>query len=166
MPGMVTELEPWVLRAAILGIFALMGFRMWRAAIALRAQGRSLRPKLPADALFAESGASGNSEKSLITRFGGASRVLIVWLDRRQLVVEMSFPFNMFMYRNPYDLEHRVPIEAITSVEEGAHRAIHVSFYDSDARPHTLRLFVKHPDALLAALKSVGTPAGKTPEPN
>jgi len=94
-----------------------------------------------------------------MTRMGGASRVLLVWVTRREFVVECIFPFNVYMYENPFDLEHRIPIKSLTSVEEGANRAVFVSFYDSKHEAHKLRLIVKNPAALVAALRSLGTPS-------
>jgi hypothetical protein len=68
MPASFANLEPWIFLALFLGMLALMGYRVWRGVQALRAEGRSIQPKVPADALFGESGASGNSERSLVTR--------------------------------------------------------------------------------------------------
>jgi hypothetical protein len=90
---------------------------------------------------------------------GGASRVLLVWVTRREFVVESIFPFNVFMYENPYDLEHRVPIKSLTSVEEATKGAVLVSFQDAEYQSHTLRLFVKNPKALVRTLESLGTPS-------
>jgi len=155
-------LQPWIFPAFLLVTFASIGYRMWRGVSALRAKGRSIRPSLPTDALFAESGASGNSERSFITRIGGASRVLLVCVTRREFVVESIFPFNVYMYENPFDLEHRVPIKSLTSVEEGIKGAVFVSFNDSEHQAHKLRLIVKNPAALVAALRSVGTPSNNS----
>jgi hypothetical protein len=154
--------EPWIFPVFSLVAFASISYRMWRGVSVLRAKGRSIRPSPPTDALFAESGASGNSERSFLTRLGGASRVLLVWVTRREFVVESIFPFNVFMYENPYDLEHRVPIKSLTSVEEGANHVVFVSFNDAEFQPHKLRLIVKNPSALVAALRSLGTPSNKS----
>jgi hypothetical protein len=156
------DFEPYIFPVLFLGGLALMGYKMYLGAVALRAQGRAIRPTLPTDALFAESGASGNSERSLMTRMGGASRVLLVWVTRREFVVESIFPFNVFMYGNPYDLEHRVPIQSLTSVEEADKGAVLVSFQDAEHQSHTLRLFVKNPKALIATLESLDTPSGNS----
>jgi hypothetical protein len=159
MPALLADLETYFFPIVFLGGLALMGYKMRLGVLALRAQGRAVRPTLPPDALFAESGASGNSERSLMTRMGGASRVLLVWVTRRELVVESIFPFNVFMYGNPYDLEHRVPIRSLTSVEEGTKGAVLVSFHDAEYQSHTLRLLLKNPRALIATLQSLGTPS-------
>jgi len=90
---------------------------------------------------------------------GGSSRGVLVWGTRRELVVESIFPFNVFMYGNPYDLEHRVPIRSLTSVEEGTKGAVLVSFHDAEYQSHTLRLLLKNPRALIATLQSLGTPS-------
>ena len=164
MPASFEVFFPWIFTAfLVLGVVSV-GYRMWRGVSVLRAKGRSIRPSLPPDALFAESGASGNSERSFMTRIGGASRVLLVWVTRHEFVVESIFPFNVYMHENPFDLEHRVPIKSLTSVEEGPGRTVLVSFNDSENRPHRLRLMVKNPDALIAALRSLGTPANNPPE--
>ncbi len=164
MQALFEVVEPWIFPVFFLVALASIGHRMWRGVSVLRAKGRSIRPSLPTDALFAESGASGNSERSFMTRIGGASRVLMVWVTRRELVVESIFPFNVFMHENPYDLEHRVPIKSLTSVEEGHNHAVFVSFNDAEHQPHRLRLIVKNPSALVGALRSLGTPSNKSLE--
>ena len=164
MSASLAALVPWVVAVIFICSLALVGFRMREGILALKAQGRAIRPKLPNVALFAESGASGSSQRNLVTRLGGASRVLLVWVTSREFVVESIFPFNVWMYENPYDLEHRVPIASITLVEEGPKGAVFVSFDDADQQPHKLRLFVKHPGALVAALKSLGTPSNNSLE--
>jgi len=161
---MLSDLPQWVFPVAIIGMFGLMMYRMWYGARVLKAQGRAVRPKLPAEALFAEGGASGHSLRNVVTRLGGASRVLLVWVTKREFVVEVIFPFNVFMYENPYDLEHRVPIEALTNVELEGRNAVRVSFNDSEQQSHTLRLFVRQPDSLVSVLKSLGAPSNTSLE--
>jgi len=164
MSTSLTDFVSWAFPVIFICSLALVGFRMREGIKALKAQGRAIRPKLPSDALFAESGASGSSQRNLMTKLGGASRVLHVWVTSREFVVESIFPFNVWMYENPYDLEHRVPVASLTLVEEGPKGDVFVSFDDSEQRPHQLRLFVKQPGALVAALKSLGTPSNNTLE--
>jgi hypothetical protein len=160
----MSEFAPWVFPAALVGILALMLYRMWHGAQVLKARGRAVRPTLPPDALFGESGASGYSERNLITRFGGASRVLLVWVTKRELVVEAIFPFNVFMYENPYDVEHRVPIDALTSVEAAGRNAVRISFDDASRESHILRLFLKQPDSFVSVLRSLSAPSNTSLE--
>lgn len=156
---MPEDIQMYVFPLLFLGALTMLSFRLRRGVLTLKAQGRSIRPKLPPDALFGESGASGNSERSFITRIGGASRVLLVWVTNRELVVEHIFPFNVFMFEDPYDLEHRVPIQSITAVEVGAINSVFVSFTDAENQPHKLRLYLRQPKAFIATLESLGAPS-------
>lgn len=66
------------------------------------------------DVVFCERFASGWSHKSWLTRLGGASNCLTVIVTRSQLAITTFFPFTAFASR--YDVEHLIPISAITSL--------------------------------------------------
>jgi hypothetical protein len=139
----------WLIAFVIIATRAFIGVK------SLRARGLSIRPQLPADALFGESGASGHSEATLLTRHAGASRCLLVSITRKELVVESMFPFNVVMYQNPFDLEHRVPIGSIGNAWQVDAKSIRVSFVDPGQKSHTLRLYLKQPAKFLATLNSL-----------
>jgi hypothetical protein len=138
----------------LIGIL-IISVRMYIGVKSLRAQGRSIRPALPADALFGESGASGHSEATFLTRHAGSSRSLLVSVTHEELVVATMFPFNVYMYKNPLDIEHRVPIGSIKNVWQVDARSVGISFVDRSQTLHTLRLILKDPAKFLGALNTL-----------
>ena len=154
----------WLPPLAFVGMLGLIAVRMMQGVRALRAQGRAIRPVLPADFLFGESGASGCSEASFLTRIGGASRILLVSITKRELAVESTFPFNVFMFQNPYDIEHRVPIESISDAHVADSNSARVTFLDAESKSHTLRLYLKDPTGFVSALTSLGVPSNTSLE--
>jgi len=154
----------WLFPLAFVGILSLFAVRMLQGARFLRAQGRAIRPVLPEMSLFGESGASGHSEASFLTKIGGASRVLLVSITKTELAVESIFPFNVFMYQNPYDLEHRVPISSISETHQVDANSVRVTFVDADHNSHTLRLYLKQPAKFVSALSSLGVASNTSSE--
>jgi hypothetical protein len=132
----------------------LLVLKSWRNYIRLRADGGAVRPIAPPDAVFAESGASGHSEKSVMTRIGGASRCLLVWASRSELSIQTTFPFSVITYDYNNDLRHRIPVRNIRSVERRANSTVRIAFADTAGVTHSLVLKLKRPDELIAALKS------------
>jgi hypothetical protein len=132
----------------------ILVLKTWRNYIRLRADDGAVRPIAPANAIFSESGASGYSEKSLMTRLGGASRCLLVWASRSELSIQSTFPFSVITYDYNNDLRHRIPLRNISSVERRADSTVRVAFADTEGVTHSLVLRLKRPDGLIAALKS------------
>ena len=101
-------------------------------------------------AKFREKGASGYSEKSIITKMGGASRVLDIIVTESELCVKGIF--SAFTYiGTKYDLSHRVPLEKITSASK--HDGdVKVSFISREGK-HSIVLRLADPDGFLSALK-------------
>jgi hypothetical protein len=132
----------------------ILVLKSWRNYIRLRADGGAVRPIAPPDAVFAESGASGHSEKSVMTRIGGASRCLLVWASRSELSIQTTFPFSVITYDYNNDLRHRIPVRNIRSVERRANSTVRIAFADTAGVTHSLVLKLKRPDELIAALKS------------
>jgi hypothetical protein len=67
------------------------------------------------DIVFSESKASGSSHKSLITRMAGASRCLIVLVNKSTLAITTPFPF--YVFNGMYDLDHIIPLSSIEKIE-------------------------------------------------
>jgi hypothetical protein len=155
----LSDITSWLMPLSFVGLLALLAARMTLGARALRARGRAIRPTLPLVALFAESGASGHSEANFVTRIGGAGRILLVSVTEHDLVVECVFPFNVFMYENPYDIEHRVPIGQVQGVQLVDSNSARVRFVDGDRQAHTLRLRLKQPGHFVSSLVSLGVAA-------
>jgi hypothetical protein len=131
----------------------ILALKTWRNYIRLRADGGAIRPTAPADAIFSETGASGYSEKSVVTRIGGASRCLLVWASRSEFSVQCTFPFSVITYDYNNDLRHRIPVRNICSVERRADSSVRVAFADAEGATHSLVLRLKRPEGLIAALK-------------
>jgi hypothetical protein len=131
----------------------LLVLKTWRNYIRLRGDGGAVRPAAPPNALFSESGASGYSEKSFMTRIGGASRCLLVWASRSEFSVQSTFPFSVITYDYNNDLRHRIPVRNISSVERPSDSSVRVVFSDAEGAMHSLVLRLKRPDGLIAALK-------------
>jgi hypothetical protein len=55
MSALLADLETWAFPIIFIGVLALPGFRVREGIMALKAQGRAIRPKLPSAAIFAES---------------------------------------------------------------------------------------------------------------
>ena len=69
-----------------------------------------------ADIVYQEWFASGHSEASFLTRVGGARNCLRLIVTSKYLMVTSWFPFSLFSAF--YDLEHVIPLKAITQVEQ------------------------------------------------
>jgi hypothetical protein len=138
----------------ILFAMTVLVLKTWRNYIRLRGDGGAVRPMAPSNALFSESGASGYSEKSFLTRIGGASRCLLIWASKSEFSVQSTFPFSVITYDYNNDLRHRIPVRNISSVEQRADSSVRVAFYDAEGATHSLVLRLKRPDRLIAALKS------------
>ncbi|HTU66302.1 MAG TPA: hypothetical protein VMF52_10140 [Steroidobacteraceae bacterium] len=146
-----------------LALFTLV-FVIWRmtwAARALRAQGRPVRPAIPAGALFGEARASGHVDANLMTKLGGANNCLFVWVTREEFAIEAMFPLNLLMYSNSIDPRAHVSPKDIDSAAQIDARWVKVSYRDVAREQRTMRLRVNRPAELIAALKAVGVRVAK-----
>lgn len=120
-----------------------------------RQEGKPIIPRLPDDALFSERRVSGHSRKSLLTRFGGASRVLMVAVTADEFLVTPAFPFNLMFLPEIYGLEVRVPRSAAHVVEASAGllgRNVVVSI--DGAAPFEMMLRLRNQMGFLAAMST------------
>lgn len=138
-------------------VFAILGLQVWQGVRVLRAEGRDIRPRLPPDFLFGESDASGCSEVGTLSRMAGASRILLVSITSRELVVESAFPFNVFMPRGSFQC--RVGIDAITNVCQVDQDSVRVTLPGTDRKTWPLRLYLKQPEQFVHVLSSLGVPS-------
>jgi hypothetical protein len=102
---------------------------------------------------FHERNASGHSKKTLFTRLGGARNCLQVSVTDSEVWIRMIFPLNILAEN--FDLEHRIPKEAITRAEVVAGRtgkSILLEYRDQHGQVHGLSLRIRNPDAFLQAL--------------
>jgi len=105
---------------------------------------------------FVENAASGHSNRTWYTKLGGASRCLVVAVDRGRLIVRPQFPFNLMFLPQVYRLEHELPVDRVSSVvfKQGRFRnRMDVQFRDTDGADERLTLYLDRPDDFLNALK-------------
>ncbi len=108
-----------------------------------RYTGKPIYPRLPANAVFAERGASGPF----------ASRCLLVAVTETDLTVVPQFPFNLMFLPEVYRLERTIPLASIKQVDTPKRllRSNVVVTY-GDAR-RVLRLRLEEPPAFVKALR-------------
>jgi hypothetical protein len=160
MSGFLNDYGSYIFPVLGLLAFGHLAIAFWRAARQLRARGLPVRPSIPDDALFGESKASGHLEGSFMTRMSGASNCLMVWVTRQEFVVDAVFPFNLLMYLHASHLRVRAPIHALISARQADARSVLITYPDAQFKQCTFRLFLKHPDDLVARLKSLNVRAG------
>lgn len=105
----------------------------------------------PSQALFREKWVSGYSEKSWLTRFGGASRVLDVMVTKHALCIKGIFPFLTFI-GSFFGVSQLVPIKHITKAEL-FDKDVKVVFTDAKGR-HSIVLRLGNPNEFQMALKA------------
>jgi len=92
------------------------------------------------DVLFREKGVSGNSRKSLKTKFGGAKNVLDVIVTDCELWIRSPLLFAGFS--KTYDLLHKVQLSHISNVESNKKKVV-ISFNSDGKIETTLELKMK-----------------------
>jgi uncharacterized protein (UPF0248 family) len=104
------------------------------------------------EAVYHERGASGNSDKTKFTKMGGANKCLTITVTATELWIHGSDFIAMIAQRS--DLEHRIPLRKITSVEKIKKGVVNVSFDIGEGETRTLRLITKNPTALMNAIET------------
>ena len=108
------------------------------------------------EVLFQEWTASGNSDRNLFTRIGGATNCLRLVVTKDFLWVTTYFPFSFFAAFG--DLEHVIPLRSISSVESMSgvfgKKRVNVTFINPENETRTLYLYPKNAEAFLAAVGS------------
>ena len=102
---------------------------------------------------FNEGMASGNSDRSIFTRLGGARRCLRVTVTDHEVWIRPFFPFNLI---SESDLEHRIARDSISSARLAestfGHRVL-LDFRLADGKSRQVSLVLQKPNAFLSALK-------------
>jgi len=101
--------------------------------------------------VYREKGASGYSKKSLITRIGGANKVLDVIVTDTELCIKGINSIFSFI-GSYYDLSHRVRRSSILSAQKVG-RNVEITFVSAEGRQSDVVLFLKKSDQFLAAIK-------------
>ena len=131
---------------------------LWR-----RKQRGLVLPKVgDPDVMFSERFASGSSNKSWMTRLGGASNCLTVIVTKAHLAITTFFPFTAFA--GTYDLEHLVPISDITAIVPKG-RVTEVEFQRSDGTYRKVFLRLRNTDGFLRALRGQTSSEGVGGQP-
>jgi len=155
---------PILMGVSLAGIAAML----WASVAYRRSRGKPIFFTRVENAAYAESNASGHSNRTWFTRLGGANRVLVVAVVDRRLVIRPRFPFNLLFMPEIYGLEHEVPLDQITSIQPHGDRSgrVDLQFSDSTAvmmtmmtmavtttnELHHVTLYLRDPDRFVAAL--------------
>lgn len=142
----LTGVFPFLFVAAFVWVFGCIAFMLWRH----KARGVRFPNRNDVNVLFEERWASGRSYKSLFTRFGGASNCLRVTVTEDELWVTLRFPFSAMAAQ--LDLEHRIPRDAITKIEQN-HKIVSVVFTLDVGEERRIDLQLRKADQFLAALQ-------------
>jgi hypothetical protein len=103
--------------------------------------------------------ASGYSQRSWLSKFGGASGCLVVTIANGHLIIRPFFPFNLFFLPQIYGLEYEVPLYRIRDARLKAsllRRRIDLEFRDSSGQTERISLYLRECQRFLAEL---GRPA-------
>ena len=137
---------------------ALAWVALWIAASVIYrgSRGKPIFPRKPDHTLFFERYGSGNSNKNLLTKLGGASNCLSVAVTRDSLIVRPIFPFNLMFLPEIYGLEYDIPRKNIRSVVEKEAllgRITTLEFSTPDGEQHSIDLRLRSMDKFLQALE-------------
>lgn len=92
------------------------------------------------DVVYYKTGFSGKSDKSIITKMGGGSKVIHVQLTSNEFILRTTF--FVAHAAKMADLLHRVPYSKINNIQlEG--RKLKVSFYVESGKTRTIELVSK-----------------------
>ena len=127
-----------------------MAFMLWRRKV----RGPHFPARDEVNILFEERWTSGNSNKSLFTRLGGANNCLRVTVTEEELWITPHFPFNALAAR--IDLDHRVRREAITQVEPNG-RIVQVTFALDDGTERMVGLRLRNVEQFCSILSKDST---------
>jgi hypothetical protein len=120
-----------------------------------KSRGKPIYPRKPDHTLFFESYGSGNSNRNLLTKLGGASNCLSVAVTKDSLIVRPIFPFNLMFLPEIYGLEYEIPRRNIRSVVEKKGflgKITTLEFSTSDGEQHSIDLRLRGMDQFLQAL--------------
>lgn len=101
--------------------------------------------------VFQERRASGNSDKTSFSKFGGASNCLTVRVTNTELW--LSTPDIAAFTSKKVDMDHRIALTDIVEVRSDGKRFVWVSFRIGEDEVRTLRLMVKKRMAFIATIE-------------
>lgn len=157
---------------ALLSVGAYFGVWVGASLMFRLANGKPVFYRRLSPLRFRETGASGNSNRSWLSKLGGARNCLVVQLTDRELDIHPFVPFNWFFLPEIYDLEYRVAIECINAVvfrKNFFAHTLQIEFTTADEKHHSVSLVLGRPEQFVEVLREnplfVGTlPAKDTTE--
>lgn len=133
----------------------IVGVIVVSVAIRIR-RGKPIFPRAPADASYAERWASAASQRSWLTRIGGASNCMIVAVTPKTLLITPRFPFTLMFLPELYGLEATLDRGAIRSVQPltgWGPNNVRVVFADANGQERAIDLKLRDRDAFIAAVQ-------------
>jgi hypothetical protein len=82
-----------------------------------RARGKPIMSWDVPDAVFIEGTASGHSNRTWLTKLGGAHRCLVVAVTGTRLIIRPRFPCNLMFLPEVYGLEHDIEPDRVTQAQ-------------------------------------------------
>jgi hypothetical protein len=142
-------------------VMALGPVALWIGASILyrRLQGKPILFFGVRDATYQQRSASGHSNRSWLTKLGGAHNCLVVAVARGRLIVRPWFPFTLMFLPELYGLEYDVPIENILGVRVYRaffRSALDVEFRDDFGQTQSVSLYLRDPNMLTSTLRHAG----------
>ena len=139
-------------------LLALLWVSLWiLASVVYRvSRGKTVIPFRPKDTLFCEGWASGHSNRSLLTKLGGARNCLLVAVTPDALVIQPRFPLNLMFLPEIYDLEHRIigpNIRRIGRRKSIFGEGIDIQFIDAGGEERSVTLYLRSPEDFLKAVR-------------
>ena len=107
--------------------------------------------------IYQENFASGSSHKNWLTKHGGARNCLRLIVTDTELWIRPFFPFSALA--GVFDLNHRIPLEKITSISSNKimfKHSILLSYQDENDENHSVELIPRNFDKFNGALKFNG----------
>jgi hypothetical protein len=135
----------WCLTAGY--VLTAFGVMAWRQA----SNGPQFPPLESVNVLHRERFASGCSHRSLLTRLGGARNMLDVVLTDTELWVTTFAYLRGISVK--YDLDYRIPLIDVVSVEKSWMRSVVIHFHRSDRTTEKLQLWLRDREEFLAKLQ-------------
>ena len=134
----------------IIGIFLVFGYISWM--LHRRNKNHPFPDRHDVEITYQERKVSGKSHKTFFTRIGGANKCLTVIVTPIELWITVPWFFGWLAPK--CDIEHRIPLSAITKIEPKKNRlAIH--WLTDDNLAYTFDLILRHPEAFLKAVGHV-----------
>lgn len=107
--------------------------------------------------IYSESYVAAKSLKNIWTRMASTYGCIRVALTDRHLIVEPQGLGGLLVKMSNLDLEHRIPVREVTSVEKRRKSfgltEVEVAFGRPDGSPGRLLLYLRNPEEFIARLK-------------